>query len=334
VSGRKKILVTGATGLVGGNLARLLVEEYGEAVRVLVRASSNTMALDDLDIERVEGDITDPESLARAMDGCDRVYHSAALVSMWNGHLEQMRQVNAGGTVKVLEAARDAGVERMVHVSTNGAIGMGSHEAPADETAAFNPEAFGTAYSVTKHEAHQAALAFARESLDVVLVCPTYMFGAWDVKPTSGTLVVESAAGKLKLYPPGGNNIVPVLDVCHGMIGACERGRRGEVYLLANQEGNLGYQAIFELIAQVVGSAPPRGPLPRWLSRMVGAAADGWAHLTGGTPQINSASVSLMNQPQFYTPRKAIEELGMPQTPVRDAIQEAYDWFREHGYIS
>jgi len=236
-----KILVTGATGLVGGNLARMLVQERGEQVKVLVRAGANTVALDDLDIEQVQGDLTDPASLALAMQGCDRVYHSAALVSMWNGHLEQMRRVNAGGTVNVLQAAMDAGVQRVVHVSTNGVIGMGTREAPADETAPFDPAAYGTAYSVTKREAHDAALDFAARGLDVVIGCPTYMFGPWDIKPSSGTLIIESARGKLKLYPPGGNNIVPVADVCRGLVLACERGRTGEAYLLASQDGNLSY---------------------------------------------------------------------------------------------
>ncbi len=301
-----KILVTGASGLVGGNLVRILVKEKGEQVKVLLRDSSNTLALDDLEVERVAGDITDPASLDRAMEGCNRVYHSAAHVSMWNGHLEEMRRVNGGGTVKVLEAAMNGGVERVVHVSTNGVIGLGSRESPADETAPYVQEEYGTAYSQTKREAHEAALAFADKGLDVVIGCPTYMFGAWDVRPTSGTLILESAAGKLKLYPTGGNNVVSVLDVCHGLILACEKGRTGEAYLRANQEGNLSYQEIFNLIADVVGSSRPSGPLPRWLSMGVGFAADAWAKLTGSTPQINSASMRLTFKPQYFSAQKAI----------------------------
>ncbi|MDP8255456.1 MAG: SDR family oxidoreductase [Candidatus Alcyoniella australis] len=331
--GGNKILVTGATGLVGGNLTRLLVGEQGEQVKVLVRQSSKTLALDDLDVERVQGDITDPDSLVRAMQGCDRVFHAAGLVSTWNGYLPQMRQVNSEGTANVMQAAMDAGVQRVVHVSTNGVIGMRSRENPSDETVPFDYAQYGNAYSLTKREAHDTALAFAKKGLDVVIGCPTYMFGAWDVRPTSGTMIIESKAGKTLLYPSGGNNIVDVLDVCHGLILACEKGQSGEAYLLANADGNLSYGEIFTLIAETIGSRKPLGPLPRWLSRGVGLAADLWGRATNTAPEVNAASIKLSFEPQYFTPQKAIDELGLPQSPVADAIRRAYDWFCEHGYI-
>ncbi len=331
--GGHKVLVTGATGLVGGNLTRLLVQEKGERVKVLVRESSKTLALDDLDVERVSGDITDPSSLARAMEGCDRVYHAAAVVSMWNGLLDAMRRVNVGGTVNVMQAAMDAGVERVVHVSTNGVIGMRSRGNPADETVPFVYEQYGNAYSLTKREAHDTALTFAGKGLDVVIGCPTYMFGAWDVRPTSGKMILESKAGRVLFYPPGGNNIVDVLDVCRGLILACEKGRKGEAYLLANREGNLSFREIFTLIAEVIGSRRPIGPMPGWLLMGVGYTADAWGKLTGRAPEINSASVRLSFRPQYFTPKKAIDELGMPQSPVAEAIRRAFEWFGEYGYL-
>jgi len=331
VSGHK-VLVTGATGLVGGNLARLLVQEKGEAVKALVRASSSTLALDGLDVERVGGDITEPDSLARAVKGCDRVYHAAALVSNWNGYLEAMWRVNVQGTQNVLEAAMNAGVARLVHVSTNAALGMGRRDRPADETEPWAYEPFGSAYSLTKRRAHELATAYARRGLDVRIGCPTYMFGAWDVKPTSGTMILEAARGRTLLYPTGGNNIVDVLDVCRGLILAGEKGRRGEAYLLCNREGNLTYREIFNLIADTVGGRRPLAPLPRRAASAAGRVIDVWARLAGKAPEVNRAALSSSYRFQYYTPRKAIEELGMPQSPVAEAIRRAFEWFREHGY--
>jgi dihydroflavonol-4-reductase len=328
-----KILVTGATGLVGGNLTRLLVQEKGEHVKVLVRGSAITLALDDLDVELLTGDITDPASLRNAMQGCDRVYHVAALVSNWNGYLEAMKKVNVGGTTNVMRAAMDAGVKRVVHVSTNGAIGMRSRENPADETVPYDYDQYRNAYSLTKHEAHLTALSFAKKGLDVVIGCPTYMFGAWDVRPTSGTMILEAKAGKTMFYPPGGNNIVDVLDVCHGLIATCEKGRTGEAYLLCNQDGNLTYGEIFTLIAEVVGGRRPLGPAPRWAVMGVGYALDVYGKVTGLAPEVNSAAAYVSCQPQYFTPKKAIAELGMPQSPVADAILRAYRWFQDHGYL-
>jgi dihydroflavonol-4-reductase len=330
---KEKILVTGATGLVGGNLTRLLVQEKGEQVKVLLRASSNTMALDDLGVERVIGDITDPESLKRATEGCNRVYHAAAVVSNWNGYRKAMKQINVVGTANVMQSAMDAGVERVVHVSTNGTIGMRTRDNPADETVPYLYEQYGNAYSLTKRQAHDTVLAFVKKGLNAVIGCPTYMFGAWDVRPTSGTMILESRAGRVLFYPAGGNNIVDVLDVCHGLILACERGRTGEAYLLCNQDGNLSYREIFDLIADVVGSRRPIAPLPRWLAMGAGYALDAWGKLTGAAPEINSASMRVSYRPQYFTPRKAIEELGMPQSPIADAIRRANDWFRENGYL-
>ena len=328
-----KILVTGATGLVGGNLTRLLVREKGERVRVLVRPTSRTLGIDDLDVERVEGDITDPPSLARAVKGCDRVYHAAAWVSMWNGRLAAMRKINVEGTAGVMQAAADAGVERVAYVSTVDTIGMRSRENPSDEQVPYAYGQYRNAYSLTKHEAHLKVQEFAARGLPVVTGCPTYMFGAWDIKPTSGRMILECKAGKTLLYPAGGNNFVDVVDVCHGLVACCEKGKAGETYILANGEGNLDYREIFTMIAEIVGGRKPIGPLPKPLALAGGYAADLMGKLTGKTMEINSASARMGYQPHYFTPRKAVEELGLPQNPVRDAIQRAYDWFRDHGYV-
>jgi dihydroflavonol-4-reductase len=328
----KPILITGATGLVGANLTRLLVAR-GERVRVLVRPTSDLRALVGVDVERVTGDVTDPASVRSALAGCDRVFHVAALVSNWNGYLPLMERVNVEGTRHVLEAAMALGVERVVHVSTNGALGMPRGERPADETEPYDYDQYRNAYSATKHRAHRLATDFAAKGLDVVIGCPTYMFGAWDVRPTSGTMILEVKAGKTPFAPPGGNNIVDVLDVCEGLRLACERGRKGEAYLLCNGAGNLSYFEIFSRIADVVGARRPFATVPRFAAMAAGRAMDVLAKLRGTAPEVNSASTWVGCQRQHYTPEKAVEQLGMPQSDVDAAIRRAFEWFAANGYL-
>ena len=330
----KKILVTGATGLVGGNLTRILVKERGEAVKVLVRKSSVTKGIDDLDVERAVGDITDPQSLAAAMDGVDRVYHAAALVSMWNGYLETMRTINVGGTVHVMQAAQDAGVERVCHVSTVDTIGMRSRENPSDESVPYDYAQYANAYSLTKHEASVKVGEFAAGGLPVVTGCPTYMFGAWDIKPTSGTMILECKAGKTLMAPDGGNNFVDVEDVCHGLIAACEKGTPGEKYILANKDGNLDYMQVFSLIAGIVGGRKPIGRLPYAVAVAGGWVSETVGRLVGKPQEINVAAAKMGYRPHYFDPSKAIRELGMPQSPVQNAIKRAYDWFSANGYVT
>lgn len=330
---KHKILVTGATGLVGGNLARLLVQEKGEQVKLLVRSSSDTKGIDDLEVEKIQGDITDPESIKAALADCDRVYHAAALVSMWNGYLETMRKINVQGTVNVMQASLDAGIQRVVYVSTVDTIGMRSRENPSDENVGYDYAQYRNAYSLTKHEAHLMVQNYFYQGLPVVTGCPTYMIGAYDIKPTSGTMLLECYAGKTLLYPGGGNNFVDVLDVCHGLISACEKGKPGETYILANSQGNLSYREMFTLIAEVVGGRKPLGPMPKWLAVAGGYGIELAGKVTGKPQELNAAAARMGFQPHYFTPQKAIRELGLPQSDLRSAIKRAWDWFTNNGYV-
>ncbi len=328
-----KTFITGATGLVGGNLVRALVTR-GEAVRALVREKSNTVALNGLEVERVQEDIRDIDSLARALKGCDRVYHCAASVSQWRGNLPISKEINVKGTINVLEESLRAGVERVVYVSTVDTLGLSRRESPADETASHESMAkFRNPYVDTKYEAERRALEFVKKGLNLVVVNPTYMFGAWDVKPSSGLMILEVARGMAVGYPGGGNNFVDVEDVVQGMILTMEKGRSGEKYILANREGNLTYREIFTLIARVVGVKPPRFRIPYPVALMGGYMSDIYGKLTGAEPQINSVTARLGYAPHYFSPAKAIKELGIPQSPVEGAVRRAYEWFKKYGYL-
>lgn len=328
-----KTFVTGATGLVGGNLVRALVTR-GESVRALVREKSNAIALNGLEVEMVPGDIRDRDSLTRALKGCDRVYHCAASVSQWRGNLPISKDININGTVNVLEESLRAGVERVVYVSTVDTLGLSRRESPADETSSHESMAkFRNPYVDTKYEAERRAREFVKKGLNLVVVNPTYMFGPWDVKPSSGLMILEVARGKALGYPGGGNNFVDVEDVVQGIILAMEKGRSGEKYILANQEGNLTYQEIFTLIARIVGVKPPRFRIPYAVALIGGYLSDIYGKLTGAEPQINSVTVRLGYAPHYFSPAKAIKELGIPQSPVEGAVRRAYEWFKKYGYL-
>ncbi len=329
-----KILVTGASGLVGGNLVRHLHSLADYEIRVLVRENSNTAAVDGLDVERVFGDIRDAGAMQKAVSGCDGLVHAAALVSQWRPNRALMEQVNIQGTVNVMQAALDAGVSRAVHVSTVDTLGLSSLDKPADETAPHESmAAFNDPYTDTKYESEQQAKRIAAKGLDLVIVKPTYMLGEWDVRPTSGKMVIEVAGGKAVAYTGGGNNFVDVLDVCEGIRLALHKGRTGEAYILANAAGNLTYEKMWTIIAEVVGVKPPRFKIPYPVALAAGYLMDAAGRISGKEPDVHSVLVRLSYAPHYFTPTKAIQELGLPQSPIEGAVERAYKWFMERGML-
>ena len=327
-------LVTGASGLVGGNLVRTLVAQ-GRAVRILVRSTSQLQHLADLPLERAVGDVTDPASLRRACDGVDVVYHCAAVVSMWQRLAPQMWTANVAGTEHLLAAIRQAGVRRLVHCSTVDAIGL--PETPADppstETTPWNWDRLGldNAYARTKLESQRRVLAAAAADVDAVVVNPTYMFGAWDAKPSSGRMILEVAAGRAVGYTDGGNNFVDVEAVVDGMIAAAARGVRGECYILGGE--NRSYGEIFGEIARLVGVRPPRFAIPYVAARVGGWIGDGVAAVTGREPTVNTITAKMGYVRHYFDPSKAVRELGLRQPPVSAAIERAVRWFRQVGML-
>ncbi len=325
-------LVTGATGLVGGNLVRALVAR-GRRVRVLLRRPGSTV--DGLaGVEPVSGDVTAPESLVRACDGVEHVYHCAALVSMWPRRTREMWRVNVDGTDHVLDACRRAGVRRLIHCSSVDAIGLPEGCAPAStELTPWNWDRLGVdnAYARTKWESQRHVLAAAARDVDAVVVNPTYMFGAWDARPSSGRMILEVAAGRAVGWTSGGNNFVDVEDVVAAMIDAAARGVRGESYILGND--NMTYREIFAEIAAVLGVRAPRLAIPYPLARVGGWLGDLAGTVTGREPAINTLTARLGYVRHYYDPGKARAVLGMRRTPIRTAIARAATWFRQTGML-
>lgn len=323
-------LVTGATGLVGGNLVRAL-RAHGRRVRVLVRTPPALAELDG--VERVTGDVTDPASLVGACEGVEHVYHCAALVSMWPRLAEAMWRVNVDGTDHVVAACRRTGVRRLIHCSSVDAIGLPEGDAPSTETTPWNWDRLGldNAYARTKWESQQRVLAAAANGFDAVVVAPTYMFGAWDRRPSSGRMILEVAAGKAIGWTTGGNNFVDVEDVVEAMVVAAARGGRGETYILGNE--NRTYREIFGEIAAVLGVRGPRVAIPYPLARVGGWLGDLAGALSGREPAVNTITARMGYVRHYYDPTKARAALGMRAAPIAVAIERAVRWFRDAGML-
>jgi len=324
-------LVTGGNGFIGGALLRLL-SQRGERVRALVRKESDRSNLADLPVEVVIGDLRRRNSLREALQGCRRLYHVAALYALWVPDPREMYETNVQGTVSLLEEAGRAGLERIVYTSTVGALGLSQDGKPANEETPVLPEFLCGDYKKSKYQAQQEVLRLSREGLPVVIVNPSTPVGPGDVKPTpTGQMILDFLKGKMWAYLDTGLNLIDVEDVAAGHLLAMERGKIGEKYILGNE--NLTLQQIFETLGQIAGMKPPRIRAPQGLVLPL-AYLNEWVadHLTRRTPQIPVAAVKMARYRMFFDASKAVRELGLPQRPVRQALERAVCWFLEHGY--
>lgn len=325
-----KALVTGATGFVGGAVARALIRA-GVNVRVLIRSNSDFKNLSGLSVERVEGDLRDPVSLRSALTGCHHLYHVAAHYALWAKDPAIFYDVNVTGTRNMLSAAREAGVERTVYCSTIGAIGLPPGGGLGSEETPVSLDQMAGHYKRSKYLAEQEALKFAQEGLPVVIVNPSAPVGAGDVRPTpTGQVIVDFMKGRMPAYIETGMNIVDVEDVATGHLLAMEKGRQGERYILGCK--NLMLREVFDILSSLTGVKAPSLRLPRWTVLPLAYVNEWMANVTGKPPRIPLEGVKMAKYRMHYDCGKAIRELGIPQTPPEAALEKAVRWFRSHGY--
>lgn len=323
-------LVTGATGHVGINLVRRLAAR-GERVRITVRPRSRREGLEGLALEEASAELGDPASLRAAAEGCARVYHLAAAVRLDPFAPAKVVRVNVEGTRNVLQAARDAGVHRFVHCSSVAAIGAGDAARPADETTPWELADHGP-YFTSKRDAEIEVLRAAKEGFDAVVVNPGMIFGAWDVRPSAGALLLALARFMPPVAPPGATGFVGVTDVVDGLVRAMERGRPGERYVLVGD--NLRWQDFLALVASVLGVRPPLLVAPGGVMRAAGLFGDfAGQSFPRAFGLVNTPMALGMTETCVYSSRKAKEELGWDPRPLREHLEEAYRWFRQHGRL-
>ena len=334
-----KVLVLGATGQLGSNLVRALLAR-GDQVRGLVRPTSNPLTLKGLDVERVEGDLNDPESLVRACEGVRVVYQTASYYPPQTIPVTTATARALTETRNLLGAVRRASVNRLVFTSTLTTIGFPPRGARhpdgsdrlANEHCPFVPLFPDNPYLMSKAAMENAVLDATRDGLPAVVVNPTAFFGPYDSKPTSGTQILMIAKRLMPAYIQAPVNAIDVRDVAVGLIRAAERGRIGERYILGNW--NTTQKELNALIARVAGVRAPLVPVPFPVARY-GSKLGDWAFRTvlRKPAPVPGFFVEMLRHMQHYDCSKAIRELDYPRNPVEAAIHDALTWFRENGYL-
>ena len=324
-------LVTGGNGFVGSALVRLLLGQ-GYQVRVLVRPGSDRRNLERLDVDLVEGDLTDAASLQRAVKGCSHLFHVAADYRLWIPDPERMYKTNVDGSRDLLRAAADAGVNRMVYTSSVATLGINRDRSPADETTPVSLADMVGHYKRSKFLAEQAVRELVQEQgLPVVIVNPSTPIGPRDIKPTpTGRIIVDALRGKIPAYVDTGLNIAHVDDVAAGHLLAFERGEPGRRYILGGE--NLSLQAILGIICDYADLAPPRLRLPHNAVYPFAWLAEQWARVSGKEPFATVDGVKMSKKFMYFSSALAQQTLGYEPRPARLAIEDAIDWFRENGY--
>ena len=326
-----RVVITGASGLLGGNLAALLIGA-GHHVVALRRAGTHVTHLADLAIEWHSAELGSVEAMTRVFAGADCVFHCAAAVSVKREVTPAMTAANVTGTANVVEAVAAARVPRLVHTSSVVAVGLSTDGKPCDETARWNfdEEGLVDAYAITKRRAEEVVHA-AASRIDAVIVNPTYMFGPRDARPSSGRLIIDVVRGRVPGWTPGYNNFVDVRDVARGMIAAWQRGTRGERYILAGHD--MTYGEVMRQIASVAGVRGPRLRAPAPLAWLLGRWGD-VVERFGGEPVVNSTQVRYAYTDKFrFRSDKAARALGYEVSPLEPALRDAIAWFRAHGML-
>ena len=331
--GPVRAAITGATGLLGSNLAAALLED-GHQVVATRRGTATARHLAALPIEWRAADLGDPDALARAFEGAEVVFHCAATVEIAPRVTPLLHQGNVVGTDHVLEAVRRAGARRMVHCSSvvAAAVSEGDRDVTEEDAWNFPEHGLDDGYAITKRQSEERVLAAARDGLDAVVVQPCYMLGPYDARPSSGQLVVELAHRRIPLATPGSQNIVDVRDVARGMILAAERGRRAERYILGGE--NLSYAEVFRTIAGELGVPPPARTAPEGLVLAFGAAVELGAWLVRRPAILSRSTVRYAYCTGYrFSSGKAERELGYVHRPAIEAIRASIAWLRAQGML-
>lgn len=327
-----KCLVTGATGFIGSNLVKALISN-GFSVRALTRENSNSSNLKNLDIEIHHGDLLDYKSLERALKGCAFLFHVAAHYSFWDVSKDLIYKINVDGTRNILKAALKTGIKKTVYTSTVGCIGIPKNNSPGNEDTPVDQSTLSNSYKYSKYLAEKVALKFFKNGLPIVIVSPSTPVGPGDIKPTpTGKIIVDFLNRKIPAFIDTGLNLIDVRDCALGHILALKKGKIGERYILGNQ--NLSFHKILLLLEQITGLKAPRLKIP-YSAALIAAYINEFIsdYITKTPPKIPLAGVKMAKYFMYFDASKAVKELGLPQNPIKKALEDAVAWYRENGYV-
>lgn len=321
----KNVLITGGTGFIGSNLARALLRG-GCFVRILRRPHSDLRAIGNATVQHCIGDILDPVSLKRAMQGCDTVFHTAAFISYRKRERDEMYNVNIAGTRNVVNACLELGVKKLVHTSSIAAISYSPNGKPADEFNAFNWGQFDIGYRISKHLAEKEIDRGVKLGLPAVMVNPAVVIGPGDIHIHGGQLIRDVYKKRVFFSITGGMNVVFIDDVVQGHIEAARRGRIGERYILCGE--NMTYQENLSRIAAIVGGWEPFFQLPSKFVQWLSSAVETMSELLRIRPWITKELFAGIGINNYYTSEKAQRELGYSITPFKEAVEQTFLWYK------
>lgn len=321
--------VTGATGLVGNNIVRLLASQ-GRMSSVLVRPKSPAFnkAFEGLSVERFEGSLDDQKVIDEACEGASLVIHAAATVAVGRCGLETMRHVNVEGTRRIARAARHAGA-RMIHISSVDALGL-RHDGHLSDEETPKEGLLECPYVVTKREAEQVVLEEIDRGLDAVIVNPVFMLGPWDWKPSSGRMLLEVGSGWGVFAPSGSNDFADVRDVAEGILAAAHRGITGRRYILGGHPRT--YLEAWRCFARVAEKMQPLGCAHPQITRVFGRIGDLVGMVVGHEMPINSVATEMSMLAHNFSSNRAVTELGYHCRSFETTVIDTWHWFLEHGY--
>lgn len=346
----KKILVTGATGFVGYHVAKKLVEKKWGEIFCLARPESQKKFLQTLPVKIIEGDLRNKNSLEKAMDGSELLFHVAADYRLWSKNPDELIQSNVQGTENILSAAKKANVKRVVYTSSVSAVARphkkfypyqeGLRQSRSDwekefsgnETMDPTVEELIGCYKKSKFLAELVAKNYAKEGLNVVIVNPSTPIGSHDHKPTpTGKIILDFLNRKMPAYIETGLNFIDVEDVAEGHLLACEKGKTGERYVLGNK--NLMLRELLDLLSEITGIPAPKFKIPYFVAYTAGFFATTFSSLTGTIPSIPLDGVKMASEVMFYDASKAVRELDLSQNSIKKALQKAVEFFKNNGYV-
>lgn len=324
-----KVLVTGANGFVGAAVTRKLLARGDVEVRAMTRPGSDLGNLAAVDVERVHGDLNDPASLDRALVGCTVLFHVAADYRLWVPDPAPMYRTNVEGTVALMRAAQQAGLERIVYTSSVATLGTNPDRSPADENTPSGLAMMVGHYKRSKFLAEEAVSKMARdEGLPVVIVNPSAPLGPGDIKPTpTGKLIRDAMAGRIPAYVDTGMNFVHVDRVAAGHVLAWQKGEIGQRYILGGE--NLSLRQTLTLIAAMLGRAPPRIRIPHGSAMAFALCCEMAARMRPGKePLATVEGVKMSRKYMYFSSQKACTCLGYEPGSAEQAIAAAVEWFR------